>query len=379
MTADALDPNRNRDIDNLDATIRNRPCRFVLFRELEAQAQRTKDWLVKGLLGAGEASAVFGEPGDGKSVLVEDIGLYVAANAHDTVNEPWHGREVQGGAVIYFALERKAAVERRALAFKLEHDLPDDIPFVIVGGAGVLDFRDPNVCKRIVEVIEATEDITDCAVVLIIIDTLNRALCGGDENSSKDMGAIIRATSILQADGERHVMWIHHTPHGVDRLRGHSSLHGALDTEIYVKHDRSARLRRATVVKQSDGENEGEQVAFTLKSVRLSEDTTAPVAVPVEGAPPSTKSETGKRSKALALVIDIIREYAVEAIRPWSDGPEVKAASIEAVRAEFYRRRTGTTATKNKAFNRCINGDDNNDICQRDGKCWIVSKKEGNR
>jgi hypothetical protein len=43
----ALDPSRQR-ID-LEAAIRNRPGRFVLFRD--------RDWLIKGLLGAGEMSA----------------------------------------------------------------------------------------------------------------------------------------------------------------------------------------------------------------------------------------------------------------------------------------------------------------------------------
>ena len=38
-------------------------------------ASRTahKEWLVKGLLGHGEASAFYGKPGDGKSALVEDL------------------------------------------------------------------------------------------------------------------------------------------------------------------------------------------------------------------------------------------------------------------------------------------------------------------
>jgi hypothetical protein len=74
-------------------------------------------------------------------VLVEDLGLHVAAN------RLWHGRKVKGGAVIYFALERKSLVDRRLLAFQSEHHIAD-IPFVVCGG--ILDFREANVCKRIV-------------------------------------------------------------------------------------------------------------------------------------------------------------------------------------------------------------------------------------
>src|SRR5665213_1909932 len=72
---------------------------FKLYCELEASS--TKNWLVKNLLGVGEASACYGVPGCGKSALVEDMGLHIAAGL------PWHGRDVSQGAVCYVALERK--------------------------------------------------------------------------------------------------------------------------------------------------------------------------------------------------------------------------------------------------------------------------------
>src|SRR5690349_12075151 len=100
---------------NIDPNIiqRERKGRFVLFGELEAQS--TKEWLVHNLLGHGEASTMYGKPGDGKSLLAEDLGLHVAARW------PWHGRPVRGGAVLYIALERRKLVERRAIAFRKTH------------------------------------------------------------------------------------------------------------------------------------------------------------------------------------------------------------------------------------------------------------------
>lgn len=352
---------------DLEATIRKRPGRFVLYREVALRAAcRSKDWLVERLLGAGEASAWFGAPGDGKSVEVEDLGLHIAAGL------PWHGRGVKRGAVVYFALERKQLVERRLLAFQIEHGIPD-IPFVVCGGSG-LDFRDPNVIGHITEVIKEVEAETGEQVVLIIIDTLSRALAGADENSSKDMGAVIKATSILQDDGERHVLWVHHTPHGAERLRGHGNLEGAIDTAVHVTHDQGSNIRRATVTKANDSE-EGEQVAFTLKSVTLSPDgTTAPVVVPVEDAPKAAVKEKKAKSSAVTkLAIDIIREKAAEMIRPFNDNLQVKAASVEIVRDEFFRRRVGEPAAKRQAWHRAMN--DRNVIGQRDGKCWVTGRE----
>ena len=51
--------------------------KFLLYRELEAVSR--KQWLVQNLLGSGDASAFYGIPGCGKSVLVEDMALHVAA------------------------------------------------------------------------------------------------------------------------------------------------------------------------------------------------------------------------------------------------------------------------------------------------------------
>src|ERR1019366_5617075 len=103
---------------------------FTLYHDLEAIS--TKTWLVKNLLGDKEASAFYGAPGSGKSALVEDMGLHIAGGL------PWHGRDVKQGAVCYVALERRLLVERRAIAFRKRHEIPD-LPFAIMGG--VWDFR----------------------------------------------------------------------------------------------------------------------------------------------------------------------------------------------------------------------------------------------
>jgi hypothetical protein len=361
--------------DDIDKEIRNRPGRFVLYREVAQRARRSKNWLVKGLLGAGEASAFFGAPGDGKSVLVEDLGLHIAAA------RPWHGRTVTAGAVIFFALERKALVERRLLAFQFEHDIAD-IPFVVCGGGGILDFRDPDVCKRIIEVIKATEELT-CKVVLIIIDTLSRALAGADENSSKDMGAVVRATSILQEDGARHVLWVHHVPHGTDRMRGHGALVGALDTAIHVTHDHGSNIRRATVTKANDSD-EGEQVAFALKSVLINPDdgTTAPVVVPVENAPKMSKPSKG--CKSFAALRAILLDLATETRTPYADDPsrKVKAAKMSDVRNEHYRQHVSRDGdpdpkklqgAKQRSFHRDMTGARKAGLIMvRDGYVWLT-------
>ena len=277
---------------------------FVLYRDLAAVSN--KDWMVRGLLGSREASVFFGEPGCGKSALVEDMGLHISAG------RPWHGRAVKQGAVLYIALERPTLIERRAIAFRIRHEIPD-LPFAIM--RGVLDFREARTATAITETVRQVEADTGQKVVLIIVDTISRALAGGDENDSKSMGAIVATTSRLQADTSAAVLWVHHVPvNSPERLRGHGALLGAVDTSVQVEKAHS-ELRTATVRKANDSE-EGTQIAFNLESVVIGTDedgleTTAPVVVEAEGEIPSSEKKTRRLSDRQRLALAALAEAAL--------------------------------------------------------------------
>ena len=330
--------------------IRERKNRFILFSEIDVNIN--KEWLVRGFLGADETSAFYGKPGDGKSVLAQDMAMHIAAGRE------WHGRKVKQGAVVYVALERKKLVERRAIAFRLEYGLTDP-PFAIVGG--VCDFRDPLTAVRLAELAQEVTAVTNQAVVLIVVDTISRALCGGDENSSKDMGAIVYATSVLQDRTGAHIQWLHHVPlDGGERMRGHGALLGALDTTVHVA--KADTVRTATVVKANDAE-EGAQIAFTLESVVIGRDhdqqeTTAPVVVPSDYAPRQA-AKSGKLPKAAQTALRALTEAVLEqgSIPPVSSHipPATKVVSVSVWRQQCYSRVISTSQeerAKQQAFKR---------------------------
>jgi hypothetical protein len=323
----------------------DRRRRFLLYRDLGDVS--AKLWLVNNLLGAGEASAWYGKPGDGKSVLVQDMGLHIAGNL------PWHGRKVRKGAVVYVALERRKLVERRAIAFREHHGLTD-LPFAIVGG--VHDFRDPRTAAWLAEIVAEVEAETGYEVVLIIIDTLSRALCGGDENSPKDMGAIVNATSLLQ-ETKAHILWVHHMPlDGGERMRGHGALLGAMDTTVHVV--KGANIRTATVMKANDSE-EGESIAFTLDSVTIGEDedgqpTTAPIVLPAQGSLIQQNTSRGMRlPKAAQTALRALREAVSECghVPPASNHVPagVRVVTVEQWREYAYRMGISATDAKPRA------------------------------
>jgi RecA-family ATPase len=303
-----MTPAMNNALD-ANAILIDRKRLFTLYRDLTLG--ETKEWLVKGLLGHGEASAFYGKPGDGKSVLVQDLCMHVAAGW------PWHDRPVRRGAVVYIALERRKLVERRALAFRERRRIPD-VPFAIVGG--VYDFRDPRTAARIVEIARKVEEETGEPVVLIVIDTLSRALCGGDENSPKDMGAIVNASGLLHQGTGAHILWVHHMPLEGERMRGHGALLGAMDTTVHVV--KADRIRTATVVKANDSE-EGASVAFTLESVTIGVDsdgveTTAPIVMPTE--PSAVRASTEPRlSRNQQTMFSILHDAKHLTLEQWNE------------------------------------------------------------
>jgi hypothetical protein len=325
----------NNDLD-FPAIRQERKGKFLLFHEIETTSR--KDWLVKDLLGSGEASAWYGVPGSGKSVVLEDMALHIAAGW------VWHGRQVKQGAVLYIALERFKVVERRANAFRQHYNITktNKMPFALIGG--VYDFRDPRTVTTIIDIVHEVEAETGQSVVLIVIETISRALCGGDENSPKDMGQIVAATSRLQNETKAHVLWVHHVPQdGKERLRGHGALLGAMDTTVHVEKC-SDSIRKATVIKANDAE-EGEYVNFTLKSVTIGPETTAPVVVeadPLIANAVFTKTKKRRKisdrsERALRVLHDAIVDHGQPAPLTYGLPASVRTITIERWQDELRR------------------------------------------
>jgi hypothetical protein len=104
---------------------------------------------------------------------------------------------------------------------------------------------------------------------VIVIDTLNQASPAADENSSQDMGVIIKHLKLLQETTSGLVLIIHHTGKNTNQgLRGHSSLKAALDANIEVI---GGDKRSWLLEKSKDGED-GKSFGFRLEVQRLGAD-----------------------------------------------------------------------------------------------------------
>jgi hypothetical protein len=184
-------------------------------------------WLLDKHIPEDGISVVFGPSHSGKSFLVLDMGLCIAAGI------PWLGYKTKQGPVAYIYSEQPADLYCRAQGWQIarrQAELPDD--FVSIPRAVLIS--DPAQLALFAVKLKLTFGARPPK--LIVIDTLNRCY-DGEENSASDMGNFIRACDRLRAefDGAT-VVIVHHTGKDEDRgSRGTSAMECAVDSMFQLK------------------------------------------------------------------------------------------------------------------------------------------------
>ncbi|MBC2653459.1 AAA family ATPase [Novosphingobium flavum] len=228
--------------------------RFQLLDRSAIMAQPPLRWRVKRLFPEVGIGAIYGPSCSGKSFLGFDLGISIAAGAS------WFGYRTAACPVTYVILEGEAGLRNRVQAWET-HNCSTIPP-------GFKAMAQPFQLAE-------TGQVEELGVILpqggvVIIDTLNRSAPGLDENSSQDMGRILAGMKRLQEITSGLVLVIHHTGKDASKgLRGHSSLHAALDGAIEVERSTNGRCWSAAKVK--DGED-GKAVPFALHVVDLGTD-----------------------------------------------------------------------------------------------------------
>ncbi len=232
---------------------------FSFLTAQEVKALPNLGYRVRGLLPAEGIAAVFGPSGSGKSFLVADLCFAITSGHSD-----WFGRKVKTAPVVYVALEGTAGLKNRITALEAHYSagVPNNLRFVL-GGLNLMDANGLELFAR-----ETLQKQGPGGVV--VIDTLNQAAPGADENASQDMGVIIASAKLIAETVRGLVILVHHTgKDGAKGLRGHSSLGAALDAAIEVLHKDGFRSWTATKVKD---DAPGGANAFKLKSYTIGTD-----------------------------------------------------------------------------------------------------------
>jgi len=269
-------------------------------------------YIVKDVLMRNSVAALYGPSGSGKTFLVYSLAFAISDG------QEFFGYRIAPCEVLVVSLEGQSGLAQRVQAQRKRGNDGSRIKFTTAPLA--LNFVDD------IDALISTAHDHGIHDGLIILDTLNAAMVGLDENSSSDMGRAVAALKRLRDETGCTVLVIHHSGKDSSKgLRGHSLLHAALDSVIEVTRDGDRRSWK--LAKSKDGAD-GEEHAFRLEVVELGTDDdgdiiTSCAVVPEESTGDAMRRTLPPKGGNMKIAWDTIGEAFRKAgdVRP-KDAPE---------------------------------------------------------
>lgn len=238
--------------------ILRRPSRYkrLRWRDLDKPGPE-HEYLVDSLLSAGDKSILGGPSMSGKSFLAIHLGMSIAYACFRPEWKFFGQRIFKPGLVVYQAGEGARGVKKRLRAFRKHFEIPADIdlPFELLQSPVDLYSAEGDTKGLIEEIAAIREDYPGIPLVAVFIDTLATATGGADENSGKDMGAVMKNIDALRASTGANICLVHHLNAAGTKLRGHTSILANIDQVIMVVRDEKTKIRTLSLGKQKDDDD----------------------------------------------------------------------------------------------------------------------------
>ena len=319
-------------------SISETPRGIWLMTDAEIEALPDPVWMIDDVLVENTLCTMHGQWGVYKSFLALALVLHLATG------RPWHGQRTVRADTLYIVGEGLGGLKLRLEAWKSHHGVEGSIA----------SFRAVPVAVNLMREEKAEELITAALQEqrrsgfhprLVVVDTLHRAMVGGNENSAQDVGVVIGNAARVQSRLGCTMMLVHHMGKDMERgMRGSTGLPGACDTILRVT--RAGDHVTLKVEKQKDGC----EPSFRLRAVKVplagAEDSLKPrsslVMVPVEGEAEDDRSPGLNPGETEALrVLDSLGSDWVEEVR-WREECEARRCLSKSddknSRAKTYRR-----------------------------------------
>ena len=236
--------------------------RKPFLRRLSDITLEPTQFLIDGFLPQGSLSMLFGDPSCGKTFLAIDIAMCIATGSK------FHGKSVKGGAVVYIAGEGYRGITQRKWAWAAHKEISIEDANIYISETS-LDIPDIYAQKMLTSEIHTVLGNYG-KPDLIVIDTLARNFGGNDENSTRDMGAFIKAVDAINAEFDCATLLVHHTGHtDKSRARGAIALKAALDTEYRLSKNDEFLTLECTKAKDFE---EPKGMKFMLQSIEFQKD-----------------------------------------------------------------------------------------------------------
>jgi hypothetical protein len=321
------------------------------------------EWLIEDIIPRRAFVALYAPPASFKSFIALDIAEAIATG------RDWMGKTVkQSGVVLYIAGEGHGGLGARIKACKIKNDSPDGAPLYVIRAQINLRSSQEDFDNLLKAINDLLEEIGQ-PLVMIVLDTLMRMSGGGfNENSSEDMGGFITQAGKLQALYECALLVIHHSGKDVTKgLRGHSSLLGAVDTELEINrldsviNSADPAIKGSgtiTVTKQKDGSDDivigFDVVAIDVSTSALGFESITSLAVQanseiVQNTKKNAKNNAGSGGNQRLEMDSLMKVIKAKASYREVEGTTRYGVSLEDWKAEFWSMK-GCTEDDKAAF-----------------------------
>lgn len=236
----------------------------VSFRDI-VETRVSFRWLIKNWLPANSFACIYGDKGTGKSFFTMDMMIHLA------MGKDWRGKKIgMPAGVAYQVGEGSSGIGKRFQAWVQENGDPGQIPLCVI--PHVVNFLDADAdITPFVEEIKKWENKMGCKIEVFVLDTLARAMVGGNDGDGGDMGRFIHNVEKARKELDCSALIVHHTGKDTSRgPRGHSALGAAADAMFELSRTETGTIS-VKIDKQKD-EVSGNREFFRLKRVVIGAD-----------------------------------------------------------------------------------------------------------
>lgn len=286
---------------------------FISLHSLaEVEAWEAPRWIVPGLFVESSVALLAGAPGLGKSFVLLDLCLSIAAGV------PFIGRDVQQARTLYVAGEGVSGLRNRIAAWRQAHEgvsIPADGFTLASSGVNLSDDRS---VARLVNLVREQE------IGVVVLDTLSQLASIESENDASQVATVLRNVQLIrEANPGTLVVLVHHVNKGAGAVRGSSALRGNVDTVVVAKGS-SSSFKLSTMSDDDGKQKDGEQVKIDGLSL-------VPMGPSVVVA-----------HQTVPAAADYLKQSILDAL---GDGPMKRAQIIEAVKDAGINRGDRTVAS----------------------------------
>ena len=351
------------------------PESLTLHWQSEESSNVARDWLIADLLPLTGTGLLAGQWGVYKTFVALDLASAIMAGLA-FIDYPVARR----GGVLFIAAEGAAELPIRLKAV-LTTKYPENkrVPFAWLATCPrLLDARAVDVLAAVAaQAAEHMRKHFDLPLALIVIDTVVDAAGytrSGDENDAAINQIMMTRCAELARRTGAFVVGVDHFGKAVETgTRGSSAKEGRADVVLALLGDKAVSGEVANTrlaVRKNRAGPSGRELSFAPRVIELGTDesgrqiTSLVVDWQADGTSSATTRPDTRWAKSLRLLRQVLMNTLVEHgkdIRPFTDGPTVRAVNVEIARAEFYRcyLAEGDAAAKRtarqKAFRRAVN------------------------